>query len=441
MRELPYQRTKYRNNCPNFAFRCNTTQTMGPNIFFVITLAIFFTIDVYVYQSVKRAYTSPVLRRIYWALCILGYIYMIYSLVTFDRANVARKVLNGFMGLIMLWYVPKFLIIAVLMIEDIIRLIIGGYRRVFVPEREELTENFIPGRRKFVQNVALGLASIPFMGVIHGIWKGRYNFRIIKETVYFDDLPEAFDGFTILQVSDIHSGSFDNREKIEYGVSLIKSQTPDLFLFTGDMVNNVSDELKPWIETFRGIQAKEGQFCTLGNHDYGDYITWESEEAQAANLEELVRLEEEELGFRNLRNENVTIERDGQQIHLVGVENWGKGFHQYGDLDKALEGLSADSFKILMSHDPTHFDEVVVKHEKDVHLTLSGHTHGMQFGIEIPGFIKWSPASFRYPKWAGLYNEGKKHLYVNRGFGYLAFPGRVGIWPEITLLELKRRTA
>ncbi|GGH70866.1 metallophosphoesterase [Phaeocystidibacter marisrubri] len=411
---------------------------MTPGLVFTLTLALFFGIDYYVYQSVKRAYTNVWVRRIYWLICIVGYLYMLTSFLGFDRANESRKVVNGFATLIMIWYVPKFLIIAILLLEDFTRLLFGLYRRVAKPEVKELGESFVPGRRKFVQNVALGLASIPFLGVLHGIWKGKYNYRVIKETLFYDDLPEAFDGFTILQISDIHTGSFDDKEKIQYGVDLIKAQKADLILFTGDMVNNQSSECIPWLDVFKGIEAPHGQFCVLGNHDYGDYMTWDSEADKAADVEALVRMESE-IGFRNLRNENVKIEKDGQSIDLVGVENWGLRFKQRGDLDLAMKDLEKDSFKILMSHDPTHFDEVVIHHEKKVHLTLSGHTHGWQFGIEIPGFVKWSPSSFAYPKWAGLYQEKGRKLYVNRGFGYLAFPGRVGIWPEITLLELRRK--
>lgn len=394
-------------------------------------------IDTYTYQSVKRAFTQRWMRRGFWSISIAGYLYILYTFSNFDAVNEPRKVINGFMILIMLWYVPKFLVMGFLLIEDIARFSIGLYRRFLHPDRSELGEQFVPGRRVFVQQLALGLAAIPFLGVIHGIWKGRYNFRVVKQTLFFDDLPDAFDGFLIAQLSDIHSGSFDLREKVQYGVDLLKAQNPDLYLFTGDMVNNLSDEMLPWVDTFKTIRAPHGQFGVLGNHDYGDYVSWDSEEDKAANLNELLRIQNEELQLTNLRNTHTKIEKDGQSITILGVENWGKGFHQYGDLDKALDGVDPKSFKILMSHDPTHFDEKVVPHDNKVHLTLSGHTHGMQFGIEIPGVLKWSPASFRYPKWAGLYEEKGKYLYVNRGFGYLAFPGRVGIWPEITLLELR----
>lgn len=436
--------TTYRrqNNCTNFALLLGKIFYMGPDLIFFLVLAFFVGIDIYVYQSVKRAYTNIWVRRLYWIINGLGYLYMITAYLSFDRENNAsRKVINGFILWIVIGYVPKLLIIAILLMEDVVRHAFGLYRRIFHPEVKELGEAFVPGRRKFVQNIALGLASIPFLGVLHGIWRGKYNYRIIKETIFFDDLPKAFDGFTIVQVSDIHSGSFDDREKIQYGVDLIKSQKADLFLFTGDMVNNNSAEMEPWIDVFKGIETPFGQYCVLGNHDYGDYQHWDSEEEKAANLDSLIHIQENLLGIKNLRNQNVKLEKDGEHIHLVGVENWGsKGFQKHGNLDLASEGLDDDSFKILMSHDPTHFDEVVVPHPKKFHLTLSGHTHGWQFGIEIPGFVKWSPSSVAYPKWAGLYQEKEQHLYVNRGFGYLGFPGRVGIWPEVTLIELRRNS-
>ncbi|NVK27620.1 MAG: metallophosphoesterase [Flavobacteriia bacterium] len=414
-------------------------------LFFSISLIFFALMDLYVYQSVKAATSKRWTRRLYWAISIAAYIYMIATVLTFDSANESRKVLNGFMSIIMLWYVPKFVVLAFLIPEDLIRLPIGLYRRLFQKERKDLGERFVPGRRRFIHNVALGLAAVPLAGVVHGIWKGRYNFRVIKKTLFFEDLPDAFDGFTITQVSDIHSGSFDNREKIQYGIDLIKAQNTDLFLFTGDMVNNRSDEVVAWVDVLKEIRAPYGQFAVLGNHDYGTYRTWSEDEKEqerlaAVDTDRLVEIQQNEIGFRNLRNESVKIEKDGQTFDLVGVENWGQGFHQEGDLDKATEGLDDDSFKILMSHDPTHFDVHVKNYPKKINLTLSGHTHGMQFGIEIPGFIKWSPASFRYPKWAGLYEENGRYLYVNRGFGYLAYPGRTGIWPEVTVFELRKKS-
>ena len=254
----------------------------------------------------------------------------------------------------------------------------------------------------------------------------------------FDDLPKAFDGFTITQISDIHSGSFDNAAKVNYGVDLINEQQSDVILFTGDIVNNKADELLPWKDAFGRLSAKEGVYSILGNHDYGDYVNWETKEDKEANLQQLFDLQTE-MGFTLLRNETHFLEKEGERLALVGVENWGKGgFKKKGDLDKAVATVEAKDFKILLSHDPSHWEAKVLPHPYNFHLTLSGHTHGMQFGIEIPGWFKWSPVKWRYKQWAGLYQENKQWINVNRGFGFLGYPGRVGIWPEITKITLKR---
>ncbi len=409
----------------------------------VLIFGIFILIDIYSYQAVRTAFkNTPIANYFYWGLTAVILFYMVFALTTFDRAAGPNKVVNVFMGLMILTYVPKLFVIIFLFSEDLIRVLQGSitWLAEFLnvgstnPERSE----YIPSRRAFVSQMGLLLAAIPLSSIVYGIWQGKYNFRVIKQTLFFDDLPAAFDGFTIAQLSDIHSGSFDNVEKIAYGVSLVNEQKPDLLLFTGDLVNNKAEEMEPWIETFAVMKAKYGKFSILGNHDYGDYITWASAQEKAANM---ARLEEihKELGFSLMNNKSQRIEKDGQFIEIIGVENWGKPpFPQHGDLNKATATVAADSFKILMSHDPSHFDAEVKQFAKKIHLTLSGHTHGMQFGIEIPGLIKWSPVKYRYPKWAGLYEEMGRYLYVNRGFGYLAFPGRVGIWPEITLIELKK---
>ena len=253
----------------------------------------------------------------------------------------------------------------------------------------------------------------------------------------YEDLPEAFDGFKITQISDIHSGSFDNPEKVAYGIDLVNQQQSDLVLFTGDLVNNKATEIKPWIKYFDKINAPHGIYSVLGNHDYGDYVRWESEEEKSKNLQTLFQAQKE-MGWKLLLNDADFIEKKGARIAIVGVENWGNGFKQAGDLDQALDKVEANDFKILLSHDPSHWEAQVLPHQYPIHLTLSGHTHGMQFGIEIPGWIKWSPVKWRYKQWAGIYEAANQKLNVNRGFGYLAYPGRVGMWPEISVISLKR---
>lgn len=392
-------------------------------------------VDIYAYQAVRTLTKDQIWARyLYWGISLAFVVLVVLVIINFDRnAGPQHPLFKWMLGSFVLLFVPKLIISAPLLIEDILRILVGIAGKF---TGAETSDAFLPSRRKFISQVALALAAIPFAGILHGMLVGKYNYRVIKKTLFFPDLPEAFDGFKISQISDVHSGSFDNPEKIAYGIDLINQQESDLILFTGDLVNNRADEMEPWKEIFARLKAPLGKYSILGNHDYGDYSAWPSPEAKQANMEKLYRTHAE-IGFDLLRNENRIIERNGQSIRLVGVENWGKGFAQHGDLDRALEGTSAEEFHILMSHDPSHFDEIVKKHPKKMSLTLSGHTHGMQFGIEIPGIIRWSPVKYRYPKWAGLYEEAGRYLYVNRGFGFLAFPGRVGIWPEITVLEFK----
>lgn len=404
-------------------------------------------IDWYAYQVFKTLFPSQTwIKAFFWVFSVAVYGFVAYGFLTFNRAALSPS-FGRMASLLVLSILPKLIILAFLFGEDIVRFLTGTFQSV-AGSREG---DFLPDRRKFVSQTALALAAIPFLGILHGVLIGKYRYRVVRHTLEFDDLPEEFDGFTITQISDIHSGSFDDKKKLEYGVDLINQQGSDVILFTGDLVNNHAGEMEPWIETFKKLKAPMGKYSILGNHDYGDYMAWPSREAKAANMTRLYEIQEE-LGFKLLRNESVQLRKPALSaaegpalseveggIDLIGVENWGKGFAQHGDLTMATRNLSDKSFKILMSHDPSHFDEQVKNFSQFIHLTLSGHTHGMQFGIEIPGWIKWSPASLRYPKWAGLYEEFGRYLHVNRGFGFLAFPGRVGIWPEITVLELRRK--
>ena len=271
---------------------------------------------------------------------------------------------------------------------------------------------------------------------IDGIIRGKYAYRVIEQTLYFDDLPQNFDGFKIVQISDIHAGSFNNVKAVQKGINLVLAQSADLFVFTGDLVNNKAEEIKPWIPLFNQIKAPYGQFSILGNHDYGDYIAWKSPSEKQQNLENLKKYHQE-IGFKLLLDEHVYLEKGEDKIVLAGVENWGIGFGERGDLNAALNGTKPQDFKVLLSHDPSHFDAQVKKHPSKINLTLSGHTHGMQFGIELFG-IKWSPVKLRYKHWAGLKEEDNRYLYINRGFGFIGFSGRVGIWPEVTLITLRK---
>lgn len=283
--------------------------------------------------------------------------------------------------------------------------------------------------------IGFGLAALMFLATLYGIVRGRWNWKVHTINLFFDDLPEDFDGKRIVQISDVHVGSFFNQyQRVKRAIEQINQLQPDYVFFTGDLVNNQASEMNGWEPVFKAIESKSGKFSILGNHDYGDYIPWENEQIKDKNLEKLIQVHEA-IGFKPLLNDAVELDKN---VWLLGVENWGKPpFRQSGDLHKTLAKVPEQAFKILLSHDPSHFDEQI-KEATDIRLTLSGHTHGMQFGIERFG-IKWSPVSLRYKKWAGLYQEGLQYLYVNRGFGYLGFPGRVGIYPEITEIILRRK--
>lgn len=400
----------------------------------IIFILIFGIIDFYAFQAVKTITKLSWVYVCYILISVFVIGNLIYQISIVDR-NVGINVsMNLAIGLFLTLYIPKIVVMMVMFGEDVLRLPQGVYR-YFTDGKGP--NGYLPSRRVFVSQLTLGLAAIPFASFLYGMYRGRYNFKVLKYTLSFKDLPDAFDGYRITQISDIHSGSFDNREKIEYAVDLINEQQSDAILFTGDMVNNAATELLPWQSVFSKLDAKDGLYSILGNHDYGDYVQWESDEAKRKNLSHLAEIQKE-MGFDLLRNESRFIEKEGQRIALVGVENWGKGFKQKGDLKKAAENIEANDFKILLSHDPSHWEHQVIDDDYHYHLTLSGHTHGMQFGIEIPGWIKWSPVKWRYKYWAGIYEEKQQFINVNRGFGVLAYPGRIGIWPEITVIELKK---
>ncbi len=399
-------------------------------IFFI---AFIIALDIYAYQAFRFLVKGRWGTILYFLITLFIIGGMIYQFSTGGRRNMS-PLTQFFIVSFVILIVCKLVIIATMFGEDIFRLIKGGLNKL----TGNTQGSAIPSRRKFVSQIALGLAAIPFASILYGVIKGRYNFKVLKYTLSFDDLPEAFDGYKITQISDVHSGSFDNAEKLDYAIDLINEQASDAILFTGDMVNNEASEMEPWKETFARLKARDGKFSVLGNHDYGDYIDWPTPEAKTANLDRLKEIQKE-MEFKLLLNEHHYIEKEGQRLAIVGVENWGEGgFKKAGDLNKAISGLAQDDFKILMSHDPSHWEYEVKDHPEHFHLTLSGHTHGMQFGIEIPGWFKWSPVKWRYKYWAGIYEDAKQYINVNRGFGYLAFPGRVGIWPEITVIELKK---
>jgi len=398
----------------------------------IILSIIIFIVEFYAFQALKTITKNRVIKWVWIIVAFAVYLNFFYTIFTTPRSAGQTQGFQYALGFLLLFLIPKMIVLIVMFGEDIVRV----FQKLISLFLTSETKAF-PERRAFISKLALGLASIPFAGFLYGIIQGRYNYKVLKYELSFQDLPEAFDGVTITQISDIHSGSFNNKDKIQYGVDLINEQKSDLILFTGDIVNNKYEEMLPWIAMFKTLEAPLGKFSILGNHDYGDYVDWKSKDDKARNFQAVKDLHPK-LGFDLLLNEHRYIEKNGQKLALIGIENWGKGFNQAGDLDKASQGVHRDEFKILMSHDPSHWEYQVKQNDFNYQLTLSGHTHGLQMGIEIPGFFRWSPSQYVYKQWAGLYNEFGRYLNVNRGFGYHAFPGRVGIWPEITVITLKK---
>ena len=401
---------------------------------FAIPIIILLILEYYSYIAFSSLNRSKTFTILYFIITFLLYLYIGYNFYNTNFSKGQSHKSMFLMSIVLLIVLPKLILSVPMLIQDILRVFFGIGKKIAGTE----TTTFLPERRKFVSQVALGIAAIPFLSIIYGMAKGKYNFKVIKQTIYFDDLPEAFDGFKITQISDIHSGSLDDAEKIQYAVDLINEQDSDVFVFTGDLVNSLAEEMNPWISILSKIKKHPfGNYSILGNHDYGEYVKFDSVQAKQKNFEE-IKNSHSKIGWRLLLNENVTFTKDNEIINLVGVENWGLKFKKAGDLPLASEGLNPETFKILLTHDPSHWEAEVVENPMNYGLTLSGHTHGMQFGIEIPGYFQWSPVKYVYPQWAGLYQKAKNYIYVNRGFGFHAFAGRVGINPEITVIELKK---
>jgi predicted MPP superfamily phosphohydrolase len=405
---------------------------------YLILLLFFIIVDVYAFQAFKTVSKTQWMLWGYILVSVLIYGYFAYVFLNYDRSVGPTSESLRAMAFFLPMFVPKLLLLLIMFGEDIMRLFVAGYNYFTDSNLFSKPEHFMPNRRLFISKLALGIAAIPFASILYGIYKGKYNYKVLKYTIHFNDLPEAFDGFKLTQISDIHSGSFDDKEKIEYAVDLINKQDTDIILFTGDIVNTKASEMDPWIDTFKRIKKpKFGKYSVLGNHDYGEYVTWPTQEAKEANFQAIKDIHKK-IDFKLLLNESDYIEKDGDRLAIVGVENWGKSFKKAGDLNLASQAIASDDFKILLSHDPSHWEHEVKTHKDHYHLTLSGHTHGLQFGIEIPGIFKWSPVQYVYKQWAGLYEEANQFINVNRGFGFHAYPGRVGIWPEITVIELKK---
>ena len=397
-------------------------------------------LDLYVFQAVKAAVThqSPRVRGgilvAYWVIALGAWILVLT--LPHMRASQAHNNFRLILVTVLLGiYLGKLIASVFFLVDDLRR---GGlWLFSLFGTTQQGGQEMVPGltRSQFLSRLGLLMGGTILATLIYG-FSNKYDYKIRRVKIRFPNLPAAFRGLKIVQVSDIHSGSLDNPDKVARGVEMIVAEKADVIFFTGDLVNDRSEEMDAYRDLFSRLQAPMGVYSILGNHDYGDYTHWPSPEAKAANLQRLKDIQAA-MGWKMLNNAHAILERGGQRIGLIGVENWSAKAHfpRYGDLEKATQGMEPVPFKILLSHDPSHWDARVRPEHPDIDLMLAGHTHGMQFGVEIPGF-KWSPIQYAYPEWAGLYRKGHQYLYVNRGYGFLGYPGRVGILPEITVLEL-----
>jgi uncharacterized protein len=403
-------------------------------------------VDLYSWQGFKvflrkkSATTIKRLRRIHFSLT--AFIALLFMATIFITALQTSLYFRTYVSAILIIiYLSKFIQCIFLLVDDIQRLVrwlIGKINKA-KPVVEDSSAHTI-SRAKFLATTGVIAGGIPLIALTKGIFKGAYDYQIHRVPLYLKNLPLSFQGLKVAQLSDIHSGSLFDKDSVYKGIQMLLNEKPDLVFFTGDLVNNQTDEAYELMDYFAQVKAPMGVFSIFGNHDYGDYVKWDNVEAKEKNLADLVKVHKD-MGWHLLRNDHVILERGSERIALVGVENWGdKGrFQKFGDLDMAMDKMPETPIKILLSHDPSHFDHIVSQQPqyKDIQATFSGHTHGFQFGIENK-YIKWSPSQYLYPHWAGLYKEGEQQLYVNRGYGFLGYPGRVGILPEITIFELKR---
>lgn len=416
-------------------------------IILLIILGIMILVDLYSFKGLKlltkdlnSQQTKTIIHWTYWGVSGL---FLFAMAAIFLKLDVMVNPLNSswsflINSIIMMMVLSKLVFSVFHLADDVLHLLRKGGSFLF----NQISNKDLPGepisRMKFLTYVGAAFFTISLGSIGYGIFRGRFAFRVLKEKLGFSHLPKSFNGFRIVQISDIHIGSFPKyHPSVAKAIETINNLKPDVIFFTGDLVNNVAPEMEGWDEIFNKLEAPYGKFSILGNHDYGDYYQWPNLQVKKENLDE-VKKYHAKMGFDLLLNENRTIEKEGEKIHLIGVENWGKPpFVQYGDLAKARQNVPEEAFKLLLSHDPSHWDEQVIG-KTNIDITFSGHTHGMQFGIEIPG-IKWSPVKYKYPRWGGLYNVENQYLYVNRGFGHIGFAGRVGMPPEITVIDLENK--
>jgi len=401
-------------------------------------------IDWYFYQAVVTVLKGASLSRrtmvfyVYWGFSVFSFLILISPSI-FPIADWPKYLKIYLFAFVLMVLISKLIGSVFIFMDDIIRFFkwISSFfsSKQVVGSSDIITSTGIT-RLSFLNKIAIGMAALPFASFIYGMVKGAFDYKIHNVKITLPNLPGAFNGLKIVQISDIHSGSFVSTKPLEEAVKLINAQNPDVIFFTGDLVNDRATEMEPFMDVLNKLNAPMGVYSTLGNHDYGDYVSWESQAAKVENLENLKKVHAQ-LGWRLLMNEHVPLKKQDAEIALIGVENWGDKLHfpKYGDLQKAHAGTEKYPVKLLLSHDPSHFTNQVKQLYKDIDITFSGHTHGFQFGIEIPGF-KWSPSQYVYKHWAGLAQENNQYLYVNRGLGFLGYPGRVGILPEITVMEL-----
>ncbi len=409
----------------------------GSWFFILVMLAV----DFYVFQSLRLVTAGLpqksrlLIHAIYWSFTVVAVLlFLLIPVVGFE--SIPKFIRTYVFAIVVGLFIAKLVASLFFLIDDLRRILQwGGTKTIQLVNGKGVESGEGISRSVFLSWLGVGVGSGLFGSLLYG-FGNKYKYKIERKKVSSSKLPEAFKGLKIVHISDIHSGSLDDVKAVERGVKKIMDLKPDLVFFTGDLVNNVATEMDGLKEVFSGIKAPLGVYSVLGNHDYGDYVQWPSKEAKKENLDRLKAVHAQ-MGWRLLLNEHIAIEKDGAKIGLIGVENWGAkaNFSRYGDLKKAYEGAEQYPYKILLSHDPSHWDAEVCMHYTDIDLMLSGHTHGMQFGVEIPGF-RWSPVQYVYKQWSGLYSNGEQKLYVNRGFGFLGYPGRVGMLPEITLLEL-----
>lgn len=408
------------------------------SIRFGIMIGVFLVMDYYAWTGIRTYVTNyswfGLARGVYFATSVITSVGFLVTIILFSRGEGSQSnMANMLMGLVFILTIPKLFFIGFLVFEDFFRLALLGLDYI----KDFNSPVRIIARTRYISGAGLIVSGLVLLLIANGVFRNKYNYRVRKVNLQFTNLPAEFDGYKLVHISDVHAGSFDNKDKVAKGIEIINKLKPDAILFSGDMVNMRSDEFVPYIPVFAKLEAKDGKFAVLGNHDYGDYVRFKSKKEKWKNLHKLVAYEKQ-AGFNVLLDASFKISRGASSIYVAGVENWGHDpFPRRGNLHNALANVPFDAFVILLSHDPSHWQSVVSLHQQHVPLTLSGHTHGMQFGIDLPWF-RWSPVQWKYPLWGGLYKSGDRKLYVNIGFGFIGLPGRVGMLPEITVITLKK---